>query len=332
MIFNNDKVAVARQQAWHGLAKVLPSEFTPKEARELVAPWDAIETCALTADLPNGDKVLTDEFKIIIRSDDHAILGMHSSGYTMLPVQDFFNLAYEFQSEYSEVKVETAGTLKGGRLLFLALQGKSVDIGSRGDGLDPYVMLSTSFDGTTPTRVDPTSIRPVCYNTVSAAWADSRAGMSLKHTSKAADRMAGVIKAIQNWRMGIDRLADSARALESAPVRSRAEIQAYFLRALETVYGRLPDANTTNKRELSTLEWAADSLASMSQTWDKEQQEFGANWWVAGNAVTNYLQHNLLSAPRLGLNSQSRTHADLYGVIADRKATVLNLATEFAVA
>ena len=332
MIFNNDSVAVAKQQAWHGLAKVLPDTFTPQQARDLVAPWDALETCDLTINLADGSKQSCDEFKVIIRSDDRSVLGMHSSGYTMLPVQSFFDLAYEFQSGSDEVEVETAGTLRGGRLLFLALAGNTVDIGSRGDSLCPYLMLSTSFDGTTPTRVDPTAIRPVCYNTVSAAWASSRAGMSLKHTSKADDRMDSIRKAILNWRMGIDALTVKARGMEAAPVRSRADVQEYFLRALESIYGKLPSPSTTNKRERSTLDWATDSLSNMVSVWDREQAEFGANWWVAGNTVTNYLQHNLLSAPRLAINGQARTHADLYGVIADRKAVALDLAAEYATA
>jgi len=326
-ITNADTVAVYRSTAWHGLATPLHTFPSPAEARAIVAPWEAIASTDLTVTLPNGEAVQTDEFKCLVRSDTGAILGMHSRKYSPVSVSDFFELGYEFGSA-DVVKADSAGTLRGGKVLFLSLKGDTVEIGSRGDLSTGYLLLAQSFDGTMVLRGDCAMERTVCANTLMGNQLASRCGFSLRHTRNMGERMADVRKVIAKWKSGTDEVVAVANRYAAAPVRTRAEVEEYFLRALETVYGVMPSPNTTDKREQSTLKWAADSLREIGNYWNREEAQFGANWWVAANAVTAYLQHSE-NASRLGVNTSERTYADLYGAQGQRKGAVMALAGSY---
>jgi phage/plasmid-like protein (TIGR03299 family) len=330
LIESSDTVAVYQSTAWHGLAKALEQYPSPTEARQIVAPWEIMPSTDLTVTLPNGNMVATDEFKAIVRSDNGAILGLHSRKYSPVSVGDFFDLCYEFGA-VDTVKVDSAGTLRGGKTLFCSLKGDTVEIGTRGDLSKGYLLLAQAFDGTMALRGDCAFIRTVCNNTMTANHLASRTGFTLRHTRNMGDRMADVRKVIAGWKAGQDAAVTEANRFAAAPVRSRAEVQEFFLRALETTYGVLPSATTTDKREQSTLAWASRSLAEIGAYWDAEEPQFGANWWTATNAVTAYLQHST-EASRLGVNSDARVYADLYGAQGDRKGAVLNLAREYAMA
>lgn len=330
MITDSDTVAVYQSTAWHGLAVPLAEYPSPTEARDIVAPWDALASTDILITLPGGDAVSTDEFKVIVRSDNGAVLGMHSQKYSPVSVAEFFDLAYEFGSA-DVVKVDSAGTLKGGKTLFCSLKGDTVEIGSRGDTTTGYLLLAQGFDGTMPLRGDVASIRTVCNNTLTMNHLDSKCGFSIRHTRKMGDRMESVRRSIQAWKMGFDASIVKANELAFAPVRSRADVQEYFLRSLESIYGALPSPTTTDKREQTTLAWAATSLAEMGEFWNNEEAQYGANWWTAANAVTAYLQHSS-EATRLGTNSEARVFADLYGAQAERKGVAIHLAQSYALA
>ena len=327
LIESSDTVAVYQSTAWHGLALALDEFPNPSQARQFVAPWEAIPTTDLHITLPNGMVISTDEYKALVRSDNGEILGLHSRKYSPVSVGDFFDLAYQFGSA-DTVKVDSAGPLRGGRTLFCSLKGDTVEIGNRGDISTGYLLLAQAFDGTMALRGDVAMIRTVCNNTMTANHLASKCGFTLRHTRNMGDRMADVRKVIAGWKAGQDATVAAANRYAAAPVRSRADVEEYFLRSLETVYGVLPSANTTDKREQSTLAWAADSLREIGNYWNREETQFGANWWTAANAVTAYLQHST-EASRLGVNSDARVYADLYGAQGERKGAVMALAASY---
>lgn len=84
-----------------------------------------------------------------------------------------------------EVAIETAGTLKGGRIdwVLARIMRDDLEIGG-GDRIAKYVTLTTSHDGSEATRVGFTPIRIVCWNTVSAAHRDTASKLlKVRHTS-----------------------------------------------------------------------------------------------------------------------------------------------------
>jgi phage/plasmid-like protein (TIGR03299 family) len=327
LIESSDTVAVYQSTAWHGLALALDEFPSPSQARQFVAPWEAIPTTDLAITLPSGAVITTDEYKALVRSDNGEILGLHSRKYSPVSVGDFFDLAYQFGA-VDTVKVDSAGTLRGGRTLFCSLKGDTVEIGTRGDISTGYLLLAQAFDGTMALRGDVAMIRTVCNNTMTANHLASRTGFTLRHTRNMGDRMADVRKVIQGWKAGQDATVAAANRYAAAPVRNRAEVEEFFLRSLETVYGVMPSPTTTDKREQSTLAWAADSLREIGNYWNREETQFGANWWTAANAVTAYLQHST-EASRLGVNSDARVYADLYGAQGERKGAVMALAASY---
>jgi hypothetical protein len=330
MITASDSVAIYKSKGWHGLALDLNEYPSPSEARDIVAPWDAIASTDMAITLPTGDVITTDQFKVVVRSDNGEVLGLHSHKYSPVPVGDFFDLCYEFGAA-NVVKVDSAGTLKGGKVLFCSLKGNTVEIGTRGDTSTGYLLLSQAYDGTMPLRGDVAAERTVCNNTLMMNHLASNCGFSIRHTRKMDSRMESIRQSIQRWKDGFDVSVRAANDLAIAPVRTRAEVEEFFLRSLESMYGVLPSPNTTDKREQNTLVWASNSLAEIGEFWNREEAQFGANWWTAANAVTAYLQHSD-EATRLGTNSESRLFSDIYGQQGERKGLVMNLAQSYAFA
>ena len=79
-------------------------------------------------------------------------------------------------------ELETAGVLYGGKQYWTLarLQG---ELNLAGDITKPYLLLSTSADGSLATQARLTTVRVVCNNTLSAA-ARGRADVVVRHSSK----------------------------------------------------------------------------------------------------------------------------------------------------
>jgi phage/plasmid-like protein (TIGR03299 family) len=122
--------------------------------------------------------------KILTRSDTDGILSIVSDRYNVVQpreVMEFFRDLVEDQG----FEIHTAGVLKdGNRVWALAKTGKDFEID--GDKVEGYLMLATSYDGKFSTTAQFTSVRVVCWNTLS--WSlegQSSAGVvKIPHSSE----------------------------------------------------------------------------------------------------------------------------------------------------
>jgi phage/plasmid-like protein (TIGR03299 family) len=98
--------------------------------------------------------------------------------------------------------VETAGVLDGGRRLFMSakLPGGFRPIGTRGDGVDLYLSLVTSHDGSISGTALASPIRPVCANTVRAALRSARFRYAVRHTPNVTTHAREVAQALEGIR------------------------------------------------------------------------------------------------------------------------------------
>lgn len=299
-IRNNDGLVLADNAAWHGLGTVVQGAPNPYAALRIAGmEWEVLESEAVSGAFKGGEfRVATTASKMLVRSDDHTVLGMVGEDYHPVQNSTLADIAYALRDAGSDkgVQVESAGSIRGGRKVWMLLRAPSIDMTGRGDIAHPYLMLGNSHDGTMALRVLPTSVRVVCSNTFHAALRGTKgAGWAFRHTLNMGQRVDALGGDIRRWFAEIEEGRTTATAMASRQV-NRNSVRDLWADVLTRLDGEIPQ-NPKNGWEENKREQAVAFLAHAAQTFDAESQTYGANLWVAANAATSAIQH--LRAQRL---------------------------------
>jgi phage/plasmid-like protein (TIGR03299 family) len=323
-IRSNDSLVLARTAAWHGLGQILPDTVTPAEALTIGRlNWTVEESTSLTATFVANDgsaeRAIVESHKTLRRSDDHSILSTVGADYSVLQNSTLADIATSLGSQGS-ARVETAGSLFGGRKIFFLLHTNTLDIGRKGDTVEQYILLANAHDGTMSATAMPTSVRVVCNNTLTMALgAASKAAYRWRHTSGLALRVDDIKAALATYGVAAKAEAEAMEALAAKPL-TRDEIQSLWTDVLVALDGPIAK-NPKTEQESRRRQKAVDALADMTRVFDREAADFGASAWVAANAATNYIQYH-----RGYLKGDARLNADLFGAYGDAKRTVMSKA------
>ena len=182
----------ARKDAWHRLGTTVRDRaFTAEEAMRLghLGGWD-VRKLPLTADEVSEGGVTAIEVPgfATVRTNPFTgapeALGVVGGGYTPLQNEDhaeFLNLL----ADESGAIFDTAGSLRGGRQVFITMQlPDSLTVGGT-DRVDLNIAALNSHDGSSAFRILVTPVRVVCANTQSAALRNHESSFSIRHTRNA---------------------------------------------------------------------------------------------------------------------------------------------------
>lgn len=122
-----------------------------------------------------------------VREDLRMPLGPVGADYTVWQNAEHFELA-KVLLDGGDIKVETAGSLRDSRVVFLLCRlDRDLTVG--GDAHVPYMLFTSSHDGSTKIRVMPTPVRVVCGNTLRMALAQMRTQFVTSHTANVKSRV-----------------------------------------------------------------------------------------------------------------------------------------------
>jgi phage/plasmid-like protein (TIGR03299 family) len=123
-----------------------------------------------------------------VRDVDQSVLGIVGSDYVPFQNRDAFNF-YDNLVDSGEAKYETAGSLRGGKWVWLTAKvPQHISIGGVDDH-EVYLLLSTSHDGSRAITVSVTPVRVVCSNTLNFALRGAKRRWSVRHISTASERL-----------------------------------------------------------------------------------------------------------------------------------------------
>lgn len=167
-------IAFVNEVPWHGLGQRVDPEATLEDwTREAALEWTAEKQQLLF--VRDTDFHDIDGQVALVRSDTNSVLSIVSDRYQVVQPSDVVEFFQHFVEELGGYTMETLGALDGGRKVWgLAKADHKALKMAKGDRIQDYLLMSTSYDGSSPTTIQQTSVRVVCQNTLSLAAALGR--------------------------------------------------------------------------------------------------------------------------------------------------------------
>ncbi|PKN28136.1 MAG: hypothetical protein CVU65_00210 [Deltaproteobacteria bacterium HGW-Deltaproteobacteria-22] len=317
-----------QKPAWHGLG-VLLADAPPTAAAAIVSAglgWSVFKTPleAIVQDNNTWHALSVPRHFAVVRKITQAdttptyqTLGVVGDQYR--PVQN--EAAFEFFNRIVEtgmVEYHTAGSLRGGRTVFVLarLNGNLRIAGD--DVVDKYLLLSNSHDGSSPVRIMFTPIRVVCSNTLAMATAraDKHKRISIRHTAGAVARIQNVAEYLAGVNAQFEQSADLYRYLAQRSINTF-QLSEYLTRLF-------PDPAETAKR--NSARSIRDRITALFEN-GRGTDITATNFWRALNAVSEFVDHS-----RNLNNPDSRMYSAWFGQGMQVKETALQLAMQLAAA
>ena len=212
-----------REPAWHGLGEVFTEEVSTTEMlkKAKLNNWNVrLEDIEIPTDF-DSDK----NYSFVVRDNPFTkgnkdVLGVVGERYVPLQNEDLFDFADNLLDNGG--RWETAGSIKGGRVVFgaLALERETVlDPNGVSDKINTYLLVNTSHDGSIAIQASITPVRVVCANTLNLALGNRGRGGSVKqsfkirHTQTAQGKVAVAREALGLANAYMDEFSKMANAM-----------------------------------------------------------------------------------------------------------------------
>lgn len=310
-----ETMAYAGEVPWHGLGVPVSNDLTPTQMMQKAElDWKVREVEAFIEF--DGKKMPTGQ-KSLVRETDGKILT--NVGENWKPVQN--EQAFEFFHEYvmaGDMEMHTAGSLKGGQMVWaLAKINNTMDF-FKGDQVDSYLLFSNPHQYGKTIDIRFTPIRVVCNNTLTLSL-DQKTEQSVR-VGHRVDFDASTVKralGIASEKMGV--YGEMAKFLGNKRFTEDS-----YIEYLNTVFPRTSDKRVQDK-ELSaeTLSRNAKLAYDVLDTQPGAEYARGT-WWQAFNSVTYITDHVQ------GRNADNRLYSSWFGGNQLRKRDALQTAIEFA--
>lgn len=292
-----DQGFAVREPSWHGLEKLVAEEDRPmtwEDARKVAGlTWDWVEEPLYQKMITVVDGEPKETYRevpnqrIISRTDTGEVVHTQRETRTLITIKDMGEIAHAI-TDQTRLPIETMGSVREGRSIYgLAILGDDRHIGDDPSATRPYLGVVCHADGKGGARAYPTSIRIVCWNTLSAA--DARADQentvaTFAHRGDWRDRIEEARKAIFGARQAFDKWTRIGEELQKVLI---SETQAEeFVREL------IPAPKNTEfvtERVMRNIEGERSKVREALKSRTSEGIEGSAYWLVQGAA--EYFDH-----------------------------------------
>lgn len=158
---------------WHGLGTPVEESLTSADALKVAGlDWTVESKPIFTA-----ESLEIPGFKANTRNTDGKVLGIVTDRYQIVQNTEAFDFTDALIGE--GCRYETAGSLKGGKKIFLLAKMPETKI--LDDEVDPYICFTNNHSGTGAIQVCMTPIRVVCNNTLNLALDNATRKWATKH-------------------------------------------------------------------------------------------------------------------------------------------------------
>lgn len=313
-------MAFTGQQPWHKLGVQFDQEFTSAEAiaaAHLDYPVLKEQLYRLRPDL--GPKMLEPtEAYATINSHTQGVLGIVGDQYEVLQNREAFDF-FDILLKESGGKLQTAGAIGKGEKVWMLAKLPEVFYPLAGDGVEQFLLGTTSHDGTMKTEVRFTPIRVVCQNTFNIALQGSRGVISIRHTQNMRQKLEMAAMVLLRYREYFDIAGEQFSKLASVRVDD-----VWIDEYLERMIGNpenVPDgrARTMMENRIKLIE----GRMAFGKGVDLPGVS-GTAWWAL-NAMVEFADYDM-KAKGQSEDATRRTQSVLFGRAADFKQQALDTA------
>lgn len=353
------------EKPWHGLGERVDGDLTPDEMLVKAGlNWHVSRRLVRMRKDPNlPEEMVIKGYHAIVRDTDNTVFQIASDRYK--PIQN--NVVLGFFEDYCRaggMTLETAGSLKGGAVIWgLAKIGADFTLAG-GDKVDGYLLLANSHDGSLSFNALFTSVRVVCWNTLSSALSQgSKKGMfRMRHSKQWTDAVAADAKnKLGLARQEMEALKQAADFLSHQKVKSEQLVREYIIQL--TNPNLLEDIVTASvsDRAVSQMPQGVDLLGAMLDRAEADErskkvvrgkiteEDMGRvgraifdsiltspgselpsatdTWWGVVNGVTHFADHCTVRGTR---EADTAMQSAWFGQKATMKRDALELAIQFA--
>ena len=165
---NKANMAYVGETPWHGMGQLLTEDADIETWRVQVGLNFEVVPTAVQYETDLKQTLVMADRKLLYRSDTKAALSVVSSKFKIVQPGEMLEF-YRDLVATAGFKLETAGSLFGGRKFWaLARCGESLRLMGQ-DEIKPYLLLASACDGSMATCAHFTTVRVVCNNTLRMA-------------------------------------------------------------------------------------------------------------------------------------------------------------------
>ena len=313
-------MAFAGQRPWHKLGVQFDQEFTSAEAIAAARLDYTVVKEQLHRLRPDLGPNFTEPIDAwaTINSHTQDVLGVVGGVYEVLQNHEAFDF-FDVLLKESGGKLQTAGAIGKGEKVWMLAKLPEVFYPLAGDGVEKYLLGTTSHDGTTKTEVRFTDIRVVCQNTFSLALKGSRGVISIRHTSQMRQKLEMAAMVMLRYREHFDVVSDQFSKLASVRIDD-----AWLDEYLERMVGN--PFNVADGRARTLLEnriALIEGRLAFGKGVDLPGVH-GTAWWAL-NSMIEFADYDMKARGQASDESR-RTNSILFGRAADFKQQAFDTA------
>ena len=310
MVGDVAQMAYVGDTPWHGLGTRVPADLTPEQMLDAAGlNWTVDKVPAYYV---VGDEVRPIGQSALIRSSDSKMLDAVSDDWNPVQNQEAFDFFDEFVRA-GDMEMHTAGSLKGGQIVWgLAKVKDSFEL-FKGDQIDSYLLFSNFHKYGFSTDVRFTPIRVVCNNTLTLSL-NSKVERMVKISHRKVFNPGNVKEMLGIATDKLTKYKDMASFLGSKKAKNE-DIVEYFCRVFPVT--------GSNEKKTKEVSKNAQTALDILHTQPGAQYAEGT-WWQPFNAVTYMTDH------LVGRSADTRLTSSWYGNNKNVKVKALELAVEMA--
>ena len=281
-----ETMAFANEVPWHGLGnRIDPSCSVDEMIVAAGLDWQ-VRQLPLFAQAEDGELIKLPLRRALVRDTDNKVLSV--TGDVWKPFQN--KDALEFFREYTEIggaKLETAGSLRGGKIIWALASIQEGFTVSKNDHVKGYILLTSPHEVGKAITVRTTTVRVVCANTMAMALGKDSAQYSQNHLTNFDS--AAAKDAIGLAREQINQAHLDAKLLSKLKMSEFDNV-----RFLASFFMPTPEGMDNNAHVQSILADEQYASKTMKQVIDSLRNAPGAitnNAWGTLNAVTHWADH-----------------------------------------
>lgn len=264
-----------REAPWSGLGTGVETALTSADAIKLAGlDWNVISKPIYDAD---GNEI--PNYRANTRSKDNSVLGIVTPRYQIVQNVEAFSFTDEILKSDKDVHYETAGSLRGGRTIWLL--AKMEDRKILGDEVDPYICFTNTHDGTGSIKVCMTPIRVWCQNTLNLALRTAKRSWTTKHIGNISAKLEQAKTTLGFAEQYMDELEQEATVLVDTKIED-----SYLEQLIDVMY---PVDASTSERKLRNIRDMKDNIYMCYGA--EDIKKFKDTAWGAVNAVSDFVSH-----------------------------------------